>query len=223
MCPQKQCLSGKEDGLSGRTNQRLPPGGSSRRSRVRESALRYNQYKSKVARAPSVTLRVPPSSRRKAMFPPDSTSKRCNTLYLACKTCKKGQRNFTFSVLFAVGANCVRPRAFTERPYEDDFLSVGKTCFMEGTPCRPFAGGDHRASAVGESEPTPHPPRCFGWAGQARHQAALRGLQPLQSSVFLLACSLHRASRPLISTQQKRTAFAVLLAGGDRSASAKGV
>ena len=38
-----------------------------------------------------------------------------------------------FSVLFAVGANCVRPRAFTERPYEDDFLSVGKTCFMEGT------------------------------------------------------------------------------------------
>ena len=39
-----------------------------------------------------------------------------------------------FSVLFAVGANCVRPRAFTERPYEDDFLSVGKTCFMEGTP-----------------------------------------------------------------------------------------
>ena len=41
-----------------------------------------------------------------------------------------------FSVLFAVGANCVRPRAFTERPYEDDFLSVGKTCFMEGTPSR---------------------------------------------------------------------------------------
>ena len=24
LCPQKQCLSGKEDGLSGRTNQRLP-------------------------------------------------------------------------------------------------------------------------------------------------------------------------------------------------------
>ena len=34
---------------------------------------------------------------------------------------------------FAVGANCVRPRAFTERPYEDDFLSVGITCFMEGS------------------------------------------------------------------------------------------
>ena len=82
LCPQKQCLSGKEDRLSGRTNQRLPPGGSSRRSRVRESALRYNQYKSKVARAPSVTLRseppklisfasgnpcrVPPPSRREA-------------------------------------------------------------------------------------------------------------------------------------------------------------
>ena len=28
--------------------------------------------------------------------------------------------------LFSVGANCVRPRAFTERPYEDDFLSVVK-------------------------------------------------------------------------------------------------
>ena len=55
LCPQKQCLSGKSDRLSGRTNQRLPPGGSSRRSRVRESALRYNQYKSKVALAPSVT------------------------------------------------------------------------------------------------------------------------------------------------------------------------
>ena len=39
-----------------------------------------------------------------------------------------------FSVLFAVGTNCVRPRAFTERPYKDDFLSVGITCFMEGTP-----------------------------------------------------------------------------------------
>ena len=38
-----------------------------------------------------------------------------------------------FSVLFAVGTNCVRSRAFRERPYEDDFLSVGKTCFMEGT------------------------------------------------------------------------------------------
>ena len=37
-----------------------------------------------------------------------------------------------FSVLFAVGANCVRPRAFTERPYEDDFLSAGKTCFNAG-------------------------------------------------------------------------------------------
>ena len=48
-----------------------------------------------------------------------------------------------FSVLFAVGANiransAVRPRAFTERPYKYDFLSVGKTCFMEGTPCPSF-------------------------------------------------------------------------------------
>ena len=108
LCPQKQCLSGKVDRLLGRTNQRLPPGGSSRRSRVRESALRYNQYKSKVARAPSVTLRseppklisfasgnpcrVPPSSRRKAMLPPDSTPERCNTLYLAEQGVRKGVR-----------------------------------------------------------------------------------------------------------------------------------
>jgi len=35
---------------------------------------------------------VPPSSRRKAMLPPDSTPKRCNTLYLAGQACEKGQR-----------------------------------------------------------------------------------------------------------------------------------
>ena len=142
LCPQKQCFSGKEDGLSGRTNQRLPPGGSSRRSRARESALRYNQYKSKVARAPSVTLRseppklisfasgnpyrVPPSSQRKAILSPDSTPKRCNTLYLAGQGVRKKDREREILCPFAVGANCVRPRAFTERPYEDDFLSVGK-------------------------------------------------------------------------------------------------
>ena len=45
---------------------------------------------------------------------------------------KKGQRNHVLCP-FSVGANCVRPRAFTERPYEDDFLSAGKTCVMEGT------------------------------------------------------------------------------------------
>ena len=27
---------------------------------------------------------------------------------------------------------CPLPRAFTERPYEDDFLSAGKTCFNAG-------------------------------------------------------------------------------------------
>ena len=47
---------------------------------------------------------------------------------------KKRTENVKFSVLFAVGTNCVRPRAFTERPYDDDFLLVGITCFMEGTP-----------------------------------------------------------------------------------------
>ena len=33
-----------------------------------------------------------------------------------------------------VGATIGRPRTCNARPYEDDFLSVGKTCFMEGTP-----------------------------------------------------------------------------------------
>ena len=69
--------------------QRLPPGGSSRRSRVRESALRYNQSKSKVARAPSVTLRVPPSSRRKAMFLPTVHPKGVTHYTLQSKACEK--------------------------------------------------------------------------------------------------------------------------------------
>ena len=118
MCPQKQCLSGKADGLSGCTYQRLPPGGSSRRSRVRESALQYNQYKSKVARAPSVTLRAPPSSRRKAMLPPDSTPKRCNTLYLVSKACEKEYEQivrtpflFRQVLLLRVILSVVRPRS----------------------------------------------------------------------------------------------------------------
>jgi hypothetical protein len=37
-----------------------------------------------------------------------------------------------------VGANCVRPRATTGRPYKDDFLSASKTCFMEGVPYDSF-------------------------------------------------------------------------------------
>ena len=140
LCPQKQCLSGKEDGLSGRTNQRLPPGGSSRQSRGRESALRYNQYKSKVARAPSVTLRleppklisfasgnpcrVPPSSRRKAMLPPDSTPIRCNTLYLRRVKKDRDEKSLSFC---NVGAFCERPRANAVRPYgkkDRDFFSL---------------------------------------------------------------------------------------------------
>ena len=50
---------------------------------------------------------------------------------------KKGQRNHVLCP-FSVGANCVRSRAFTERPYEDDFLSAGKPCFMEDIPWRAF-------------------------------------------------------------------------------------
>ena len=47
---------------------RLPPGGSWRRRRLRENALHEGFHKPKVAQAPSVTLRVPPSSRRKAFL-----------------------------------------------------------------------------------------------------------------------------------------------------------
>jgi len=43
-------------------------------------------------------------------------------------------REREFLCPFAVGANCVRPQAFTERPYEFDSLSTSKTRFMEGTP-----------------------------------------------------------------------------------------
>ena len=50
----------------------------------------------------------------------------------------KKDREREFLCPFAVGANYIRPRAFTERLYEDDFLSVGKTCFMEGTPSGKF-------------------------------------------------------------------------------------
>ena len=50
---------------------------------------------------------------------------------LPTRSVKKGQR-ISHSLSLSVGANCVRPRAFKERPYEDDFLSVGKTCFMVG-------------------------------------------------------------------------------------------
>ncbi len=43
-----------------------------------------------------------------------------------------------FSVLFAVGANCVRPRAFTERPYEFDFLSAGNPALWKTPLLRCF-------------------------------------------------------------------------------------
>ena len=54
----------------------------------------------------------------------------------------KKDREISHSLSFFVGANCVRPRAFTERPYEDDFLSVGITCFMVGAPCGWFFVGN---------------------------------------------------------------------------------
>ena len=44
--------------------------------------------------------RVPPSSRRKAMLPPDSASKKCNTLYLAGQGVWKKDREFSCSLSF---------------------------------------------------------------------------------------------------------------------------
>lgn len=44
-------------------------------------------------------------------LPPDHSPERCNTLYLASKMCKKGQRNFTFSVLFRRGELRARGRS----------------------------------------------------------------------------------------------------------------
>ncbi len=67
-----------------------------------------------------------------------STPKRCNTLYLARQGVRKRTENFHVLCPFSVGAFCERPRANAVRPYEDDFLSAGKTCFMEGIPCEAF-------------------------------------------------------------------------------------
>ena len=67
---------------------------------------------------PSVTAsRATSLCTREAVLPPDSTPERCNTLYLADKACKKKYEQ-----------NC--PYSFC--------ISVGKTCFMEDTPCRAF-------------------------------------------------------------------------------------
>ena len=130
LCPQKQCLSGKEDGLSGRTNQRLPPGGSSRQSRGRESALRYNQYKSKVARAPSVTLRSEPpklisfASGNPCRVPPQVANGDLDAAlplssseegYVAARLYGKGVRTKLFVLLLI-------------------FFWQAKTCFMKALP-----------------------------------------------------------------------------------------
>ena len=77
-------------------------------------------------------------------LPPDSTPKRCNTLYLAEQGVWKGVRTncsysfccragvylppLYYSILFVFGGS--KPP-----PYKD---AAGKTCFMEGTPCGCF-------------------------------------------------------------------------------------
>ena len=62
---------------------------------------------------------------------------------LLCNVCNKRTENFHVLCPFVVGANCVRPRAFTERPYEFDFLSAGKTCFMEDTLWRIYLNEEY--------------------------------------------------------------------------------
>jgi len=47
--------------------------------------------------------------------------------------CKKRTEKFHILCLFSVGANCVRLRAFTELPYEDDFLSVVKPALWKAS------------------------------------------------------------------------------------------
>ena len=80
LCPQKQCLSGKTDRLSERTNQKLPL--------------------------------------HKGVLPPDSTPKRCNTLYLVNKACEKEYEQivrtpflFRQVLLLRVILSVVRPRS----------------------------------------------------------------------------------------------------------------
>ena len=89
---------------------------------------------------------------------------------------------------FAVGANCVRPRAFTERPYEDDFLSAGKTCFMEGTPSQVlFSGG--------------------GWWIRDHILALLGARTTFRSIFFRVPRFLRRTPRPTYSHQAKKHCF----------------
>ena len=52
----------------------------------------------------SLPLRRFATSRRKAMLPPDSASKKCNTLYLGGKACEKRTENFHVLCPFVVGA-----------------------------------------------------------------------------------------------------------------------
>ena len=92
---------------------------------------------------PSVASRQLPLHKGGSL-PPDSTSKRCNTLYLAGKACEKGVRTnrpysfccragvylpaFSLHISFVFGGS--KPP-----PYK---VAVGKTCFMEGTPSGPL-------------------------------------------------------------------------------------
>ena len=74
------------------------------------------------------SLRMSPSFRRNAHYRPTVYLKGV-TSYLAVRMQKDREREILCP--FAVGANYVRPWAFTERPYEDDFLSVGKSALWK--------------------------------------------------------------------------------------------
>ena len=72
---------------------------------------------------PSVTLtRATSLYTREAHYCPTVHLKGVTHYTLQGKACEKRTENVKFSVLFAVGTNCVRPRAFRERPYVFDFF-----------------------------------------------------------------------------------------------------
>jgi len=149
LCPQKQCLSGKEDGLSGLTNKGFlregapdeVGGGRARCDIISTNPKSRRLLPSRYAANPQSSfhsLRGTPTAchlppRERLSYRPTVHLKGVTHYTLRGKACEKRTENFHVLCPFAVGANCVRPRAFTERPYEDDFLSAGKTCFTAGT------------------------------------------------------------------------------------------
>ena len=84
---------------------------------------------------PSVLLRKPPPfTQGRLITARQYTSKVQHTIPCRARHVKKDRKYKNSLSFLSVGANCVRTRAFTERPYNVDF-AAGKTCFMEDTTC----------------------------------------------------------------------------------------